>query len=94
VDDIASAAREVADEYTQADEAFGGQGATEHAERASELEGYADELESWDVPDQADYRDSEDEDEDAEQDELDESAGVDLDAWREACQSELPDCPL
>lgn len=44
---MAEAVREVADEYRAADEEFGGQGATEHAERADELEAWADELDGF-----------------------------------------------
>lgn len=40
--------RGVADTYREADEAFGGQGATESAERADTLEAAADELDSYD----------------------------------------------
>lgn len=47
VDTVAEAAREVADEYREADEAFGGYGATQSAELADELEGWADELDSF-----------------------------------------------
>lgn len=50
----ADQAREVADEYREADEAFGGYGATENAERADMVEEWANELEgfssSTDVP--------------------------------------------
>ena len=42
---------EVAQTYRDADEAFGGQGATEHAERADTLEAAADELQSYDPSD-------------------------------------------
>lgn len=62
VEDVGSAAQEVADEYREADEAFGGQGATEAAERADELEAWAQDLESF----QLDVDDEEDEDWDLE----------------------------
>jgi len=45
VEGVADVVREVADEYTEAAEPFGGQG--ENQERAEELEGWADELESF-----------------------------------------------
>lgn len=47
VEQVGEVARQVVDEYREADEAFGGQGATQSAEMADELEGWAEELESW-----------------------------------------------
>jgi hypothetical protein len=61
VQGVGAVAQEVADEYREADEAFGGQGATEHAERADELEYWAQELEAWDPSDESDLDASRDE---------------------------------
>lgn len=80
VEAVAEAAREVADEYQEADEAFGGTGATEHAERASEMEGFAEELESW-MPSTEGY------DEDDPPDHV-------VDAVREEAQEAIDNCPL
>lgn len=47
VESVATAVQEVVDQYREADEAFGGHGATESAQRADELEGWQQDLESW-----------------------------------------------
>lgn len=47
VETFAEAVREVADQYREADDNFGGSGATQSAERADVLEGSADELENF-----------------------------------------------
>ena len=52
LEQVAEAAREVAQQYEEAAEAFGGEG--ENAERAYELEEYADGLEAIDLPDDDD----------------------------------------
>lgn len=43
----------VGEQYREADEAFGGQGATEHAERADTLEAAGDDLQGWDTSSEA-----------------------------------------
>lgn len=48
------AVAEVGEQYREADEAFGGQGTTEHAERADTLEAAADELQGWDLSSEPD----------------------------------------
>lgn len=75
---IAEVAREIASEYEEAAEAFGGAG--ENQERYEMLDAYADELESWQPPYQADYK----------VDDKDDDSEVDMEAWREAAQNELP----
>lgn len=57
VTDVASTVQEVAGEYRDAAEAFGGQG--ENAERADELDSWADELESFDPDEPPDPDDDE-----------------------------------
>lgn len=47
IDEVAEAIETVAQQYRDQDEAFGGQGATEGAERADTLEAALDELQSW-----------------------------------------------
>jgi hypothetical protein len=77
---VAEVARDVAAEYEEAAEHFGGEG--ENAERAYELEGWADDLESW-GPD-IDYDDDDDDDPPADQ----------IAAAVEQAQEMLNGCPL
>lgn len=79
VEEVAGAAREVADQYEQAAEPFGGQG--ENQDRADELGGWADDLESF-QPDEPSEDDS------------DAVVAETLERARDEAQELLNGCPL
>jgi hypothetical protein len=85
----AEAVREVADQYREADDNFGGSGATQSAERADTLEGSADELENFSSNE---YTGATDEDEAEDPDEEREDNWSDLiqEARDAVEQTELP----
>lgn len=70
VEEVEQAAQEVADQYREAAEPFGGAG--ENAERADELEGWVSELQNFD-PDEPDEPDEEDEEDDDAEDPLEDA---------------------
>jgi len=91
VEEVAAATESVIDQYREADEAFGGYGATESAERAEQLEGWKDELDGF-YPDDFSGEEPE-EGEPRTEDQQDE-----FDTWVEEQRGEATDllanCPL
>jgi hypothetical protein len=88
--DVSAAAYEVAEEYRSAAEYFGGAG--ENADRADELEGWASDLDGVQFPELLEFVEENFPD-DATTD-VDAATSEQLEAWREAVQAEIPECPL
>lgn len=96
---VAEQAEEVASEYREADEAFGGYGATANAERADEVEEWQNELANFvpgtEVPDfDEDAEPPEDDEERAEYDRDRQEWEDALDALREEVRELLSGCSL
>lgn len=91
IEEVAGAAESVMEQYREADEAFGGHGATEAAQRADDLEGWKDELDQFFAED---FQGDEPEEGEARTEEQQEEFDNWVEEQRQEAQSVLDNCPL